>query len=148
MAEAPDDAMKRTKMVSVRLTPKLRFAADIAARFQRRTVSSLLEVGVAHYLTTLDVTEPGYNVGDKRPAKLMELVESLWDPDESDRFVTLAEKQRWLLNNEEDHRWKAIQEHLHAKGHLTQEQRKALRSIYAEIKDRVAAELDEKGMTK
>jgi hypothetical protein len=138
---------KRTEMVSVRLAPKVRYAAEIAARSQRRTVSSLIEVAVAAYLPRVEVREPA-DGEDERPMKLMKLMDSLWDPDESDRFVTLAENQRWLLNNEEEHRWKAIREHFDAKGRLTAEQRKELRPIYDDIKEKVAKALNEKERAK
>jgi hypothetical protein len=128
---------KRTEMVSVRLAPEVRFAADIAARSQRRTVSSLIEVAVADYLPTLVVMDPAAE-DDERPLNLMKLVKSLWDPEESDRFVNMAEKHRWLLDLEEQHRWKAIREHFDAKGRLTAEQRKELRPIYDDIKEKVA----------
>lgn len=139
--------LKRTQMVSVRLAPQVRFAADIAARSQRRTVSSLIEVAVATYLSTLQVLEPS-DEGTERPVKMTKLVDSLWDPEESDRFVNLAENQRWLLNNEEEHRWKAIREHFDTTGRLTQEQRKKLRGIYDAIKEEVAAALREKETAK
>jgi hypothetical protein len=143
----PKYSAKRTEMVSVRLAPKVRYAADIAARSQRRTVSSLIEVAVAAYLATLEVTEQA-GEENERPMKLMKLMTSLWDPDESDRFVTLAENHRSLLNIEEEHRWKAIREKFNAKGRLTPGQRKELRSIYDGIKEKVADALREKEMTK
>jgi len=74
----------------------------------------------------------------------MRLVQSLWDPEESDRFVALAERCRWLLTSDEDHRWKAIREQFNAPAHLTAEQRVALRPMYDHIKKTVAAALDEK----
>jgi hypothetical protein len=134
---------KRTEMISVRLAPKLRFAADLAARSQRRSISSLVEVAVAAYLPTLVVIEPA-DPEDEREMKLTALVAEVWDPDESDRFVLLAEGYRWLLNNEEEHLWKAIREHFDAKGRLTLEQRKTLRPIYGALKKKVADALDEK----
>jgi hypothetical protein len=138
---------KRTEMVAVRLVPKLKYAAEIAARSQRRTVSSLVEVAVAAYLPTLSIAEPDEE-GQERPIKLMALMDSLWDPDESDRFVTLAENHRWLLLNEEEHRWKAIREHFGAKGPLTREQRRELRPLYDGIKKQVSETLREKEMAK
>ena len=139
----PKQFAKRTEMVSVRLAPGLRYAAEIAARSQRRTVSSLIEVAVEAYLHTLEVAKPGAEQGE-RPVKLMKLMDSLWDPDEADRFVKLAENHRWLLENEEEHRWKAIQEHFGAKGRLTPEQHAALRLVYDDIKKKVAENLREK----
>jgi hypothetical protein len=121
-------------MVSVRLAPKLRYSAEIAARSQRRTLSSLIEVAVAAYLSRLDVEVPAANA----PVPLGKLVDVLWDPDESDRFVILAERARWLLDLEEEHRWKSIRERLGAKERLTPEQIQRLRPIYKELKTRVA----------
>jgi hypothetical protein len=138
----PKQSPKRTEMVSVRLAPKVRYAADIAARSQRRSISSLIEVAVAAYLPGIEVRESDGE--DERRMKLMKLMESLWDPEESDRFVKLAEKLRWLLNNEEDHRWKAIREHFNVKDRLTSEQRKELRPIYEDIKRKVAKAIDDK----
>lgn len=142
-ARDPKHLAKRTEMVSVRLNPKLRYAAEIAARSQHRTVSSLIETAVAAYLPTLSVAEPA-DEEDERPIKLMKLVESVWDPDPSDRFVTLAENYRWLLDNEEEHRWKAIREHFGAKGPLTPGERRNLRKIYDDIKKQVAETLRER----
>jgi len=132
---------KRSEIVTIRLDPTLRYAAEIASRTQRRTVSSLVEVAVAAYLETLDIELPGEQ---KSPLPLMRLVQSLWDPEESDRFVALAERCRWLLTSDEDHRWKAIREHFKAPEHLTADQRKALRPLYDRIKEKVAGALDEK----
>ena len=125
--------LKRTEMVSVRLAPKLRHAADIAARSQLRTLSSLIEVAVGAYLANLKVQVPDAN----EPVQLARLADSLWDPDESDRFVMLAERGRWLLDLEEEHRWKAIREHFGAKGRLTPEQIQHLRPIYKDLKRKV-----------
>ena len=142
----PKPLAKRTEMVAVRLVPKLKYAAEIAARSQRRTVSSLVEVAVANYLPTLSVAVP--TEGGEQPIKLMTLMESLWDPDDSDRFVKLAKNQRWLLDNEEELRWKAIRERFGAKGPLTDAQRIALRDIYKDIKKQVSEALRVKEMAK
>ena len=136
----PAGSQKRTEMISVRLALKLRYAADIAARSQRRTLSSLVEVAVAAYLPTVEIVEPA-DYEDERPTKLMKLMETLRDPQESDRFVLLAENGRWLLNNEEELRWKAIQEYFNTRGQLTSEQRNTLRPIYDGIKEEVAEAL-------
>jgi hypothetical protein len=139
---------KRTEMVAVRLVPKLKYAAEIAARSQRRTVSSLIEVAVAAYLPTLTISEPAEEE-DERPIKLTKLMESLWYPDESDRFVTLAENHRWLLEYEEEHRWQAIRERFAAKGPLTPAQRMELRGpLYDEIKKQVAETLRDRETAK
>ena len=128
-------------MVSVRLARPLHYAAEIAARSQRWTLSSLVEVALDAYLREVDVADPLTG----KPTKLMRLMEALWDPYESERLVKLAESQRWLLDDEEGRRWKAILEHFKSEGRLTLEQRQELRGdLYETIKKRIADELDQR----
>ena len=99
----------RTETVTVRLDPKLRYLAELAARKHRRTLSSYIEAVVADSLTRVDLYEgSGYNGDDNR--SISDEASNLWDVDEAERFVKLALAYPDLLNHEEQERWKLVQD--------------------------------------
>ena len=95
--------LNRTETVTVRLDQKLRFGAELAARKQRRTLSSFIEWAVEQ---SLSVNEIGGS--DNETRTLLEAVEQIWDVDEADRFVALASNYRDLLTYDEQVLWKLI----------------------------------------
>ena len=137
--------LTRSEIITVRLDPKLRFAAEIASRSQRRTVSSIVEVAVEAYLAQEQVAlsaDPDHRV------KLMAAVEEIWDVDEADRFVNLAEKSRWLLNLGEQRLWKVIRDYFRTEAPLTKTQRKVLRASYAKFVEVAAGRRPERELEK
>lgn len=95
--------LTRSETVTVRLDPKRRYLADLAARKQRRTLSSYIEWAIEDslqrtYLYTNDHT----SLADESP--------DLWDVDEADRFAKLALRHPELLTHEEQVRWKLVKE--------------------------------------
>lgn len=96
----------RTETVTVRLDPKLRYLAEIAARKQRRTLSSYVEWAVEK---SLDVVKL-YEAGDFKESdvSVAEQAEALWDVDEAERFVKLSIRYPELLTHEEQERWKML----------------------------------------
>jgi hypothetical protein len=90
---------KRSMNLIVRVSPELRYLAEIAARVQRRTVSSFAEWAVEEALFRV-FPDLGKSVGDLRF--------ELWDVDEPDRFATLALRYPGLLTHEEQVLWKLI----------------------------------------
>jgi hypothetical protein len=90
---------KRSMNLIVRVSPELRYLAEIAARVQRRTVSSFAEWAVEQALFRVFLDQ-GKSVGDLRF--------ELWDVDEADRFGTLALRYPGLLTHEEQVLWKLI----------------------------------------
>lgn len=95
--------LTRSETVTVRLDPKLRYLADLAARKQRRTLSSYIEWAIEDSLDRTNL----YSVGD---TSLADEAAMLWDVDESDRFAKLALRHPDLLTHEEQVRWKLIRE--------------------------------------
>ena len=72
----------RSVTVSVRLDPRLRYIVELAARQQRRSLSSYIEWAIEE-------------VSEKRQARrtvqdFAAKVQELWDVDESDRLAKLA----------------------------------------------------------
>ena len=99
--------LARSETVTVRLDPKLRYLAELAARKQRRTVSSFIEWAVEHSFGNVDLYQgSGYN-GD-HSVTVEEASASLWDIDECERFVKLAISYPELLNHDEQVRWKVL----------------------------------------
>jgi hypothetical protein len=95
----------RSETVTVRLDPRTRYLAEVAARAQRRTLSSFLEESARQSAdTTL--------LGDRNgvPCQLHEVADKLWDVDPMDRFVKLAMNFPHLLDYEEQKLWKFVLE--------------------------------------
>lgn len=95
----------RSETVTVRLDPELRYLAEIAARIQRRTLSSYIEWAI---LRSLDMNILSDNPGDTR--SVADRAGDLWDVDEADRFVKLGIHAPHLLNYDEQKLWKLIKE--------------------------------------
>lgn len=91
--------LTRSETVTVRLDPKLRYLAELAARKQRRTLSSFIEWAVEDSLNRVYLREYS-TIADEAGG--------LWDLDPSDRLIKLAESHPDLLTYEEQRIWKAI----------------------------------------
>lgn len=98
----PGGSLSRSEIVTVRLDPKLRYFAELAARKQRRTLSSFIEWAVERGLDSIHITD-----GD---TSLWSEADTLWDVDESDRFAKLALRHPDLLTHDEQVLWKLIRE--------------------------------------
>lgn len=101
--------LRRSETVTVRLDPKLRYLAELAALKHRRTLSSFIEWAIEESLSHVklregggDYDEPGTTVADD--------AEILWDVDDADRFAKLALRYPELLTHQEQKRWKVIRE--------------------------------------
>lgn len=102
-AKSGGGKLSRTETVTVRLDPRLRYLAEIAARAQRRTLSSFIEWSVEQALKTQALNVDGRGtVADE--------AEELWDVDALDRFAKLARRHPHLLTHEEQVRWKEFEE--------------------------------------
>lgn len=112
--------LSRSETVTVRLDPKLRYLAELAARLHRRTLSSYVEWAIEASLdnNVLKTNYEGHGFSIKDDA------EYLWDVDDADRFARLALRYPHLLSHEEQVRWKLIRENGYLwKGAFTGRQR-------------------------
>lgn len=103
----------RSEIVQVRFEPQMRFGAELAARAEKRTLSSYIESTVFKHIQTIDVyflVEDSFLASrtSTNPLMLAELVKKLWDADEVQRFLNLAEHAPLLLSPEERLRWSFI----------------------------------------
>ena len=97
--------LTRSETVTVRLDPKLRYLAELAARQHRRTLSSYIEWAIEESLNSIVLRR-----NEDCEWTLAEESSELWDVDEPDRFVKLAEKYPELLTHEEQLIWKVARE--------------------------------------
>ncbi len=98
--------LSRSETVTVRLDPKLRYLAELAARLHRRTLSSYVEWAIEASLNN-NVLKPDF---DGRGTSIKDDSEYLWDVDDADRFARLALRYPHLLTHDEQVRWKLIRE--------------------------------------
>ncbi len=92
----------RINVVGVRLDPKLKYAAELAARKQRRTLSSFIEWAVQEAVSKVPVTK-------QHTAE--EAMDYVWDVADADRFVKTAVNLPDLLTHDEEVTWKLIEDH-------------------------------------
>jgi hypothetical protein len=104
--------LARSETVTVRLDPKLRYLAELAARKQRRTVSSFIEWAIEESLNRVIIYEDPSGGPDRRSSIASES-SNLWDVDEPDRFAKLALRYPELLTHEEQVLWKLVRENGH-----------------------------------
>lgn len=97
--------LTRSEVTGVRLDPKLKYLAELAARKQRRTLSSFVEWAIEHSLGSVVLVDEGV-----RTVSLREQADLLWDVDEADRFAKLALTFPELLTYEEQILWKLVRE--------------------------------------
>ena len=110
MAEEPKKSrggskLSRSEITTIRLDPKLRYLAELAARKQRRTLSSFIEWAVESTLNRLPISE-----WDGGEYTFREKAEQLWDVDEADRFAKLAFGFPELMTHDEQVIWKLVKE--------------------------------------
>lgn len=97
--------LTRSEITTVRLDPKLKYLAELAARKQRRTLSSFIEWSIEESLRRFPIQE-----GDGWDQSFMAEAEKLWDVDEADRLAKLALNYPELLTHEEQLIWKLVKE--------------------------------------
>lgn len=102
--------LSRSETVTVRLDPKLRYLAELAARLHRRTLSSYIEWAIKASLDTEIVRPTNLSSTQASNHTIGNEAEFLWDVDDADRFAKLALRYPHLLTHEEQVRWKLIRE--------------------------------------
>jgi hypothetical protein len=90
------DHPPRSITVQASLDPKLHYLAVLAARKQRRSLSSFLEWAVKERLNEM--------------WKLAAEVDDLWHPNKAERLARLAERYPELLTYQEEVIWKRFSE--------------------------------------
>lgn len=107
--------LNRSEIIQARLDPKIHMAAEILARSQRRTLSSLIETliedaikntkipAVISHNTQIDVFLE--NSTERQEITIKEAVDIIWSPEEADRFAMFALVLPDLMTTDEDFLW-------------------------------------------
>ena len=102
---------KKSEVVTVRLDPRLKYLAEIAARKQRRTLSGYIEWAVEQSLKQVLLHEgDGYNGNDNITVADAQNNIVLWDVDEAERVTKLAFHFPELLSYEEQLIWRLVRD--------------------------------------
>jgi len=102
--------LSRSEVVTVRLDPRLRYGVELAARKHRRTASSFIEWAIEEALQRVTIRDADSNQHRDQPTTAHDVLDQVWDVDETDRFARLAINFPELLSHEEQVLWKLIKE--------------------------------------
>lgn len=103
----PKASGSRTEVFAMRLDPKLKYLAEIAARKQRRSLANFVEWALDEALGNVKLAE-GLAGNLQYDRSVRDDANKLWDLEPSDRLIKLAESYPDLLTYEEQMIWKAI----------------------------------------
>jgi len=87
----------------------MRYLAGLAAREQRRTLSSFIEWSIEESLKQVAL-RGDYDEKGKDSSSIADQAENLWDVDEADRFAKLALTYPEILAHQEQILWKLVRE--------------------------------------
>lgn len=97
--------LRRTEAVTVRLDTKMRFMVELAARLERRTVSSYIENIIESAVNVHAINDP---TDEDTRISWVGAMQHVWDPLECDRTIRLAVIFPYLLNLDEELIWKLL----------------------------------------
>jgi hypothetical protein len=100
----------KSETISVRLDARLRYLVELAARRQRRTLSSYVAWAVEDSLSRVLITEEVDPRGNSMGKSVSEVAMALWDPEGPERLVRLALQYPELLTYHEQILWRLIRE--------------------------------------
>lgn len=105
----PKAGALRTEVFAMRLDPRMKYLAEIAARKQRRSLANFVEWAIEQAVCNT------YLSGDSDPESFSVTVAhvagKLWAIDEADRLINLATTYPDLMTYEEQMIWRVICEH-------------------------------------
>ena len=95
-------APRKSEVIGVRLDPKQRYLAEVAARQHRQSLSGFIDWAIQKALAQVELGPKSETVAEKASV--------LWDVDEPDRLAKLAFNYPHLLSYEEQVIWKMVTE--------------------------------------
>lgn len=143
--------LSRSETVSVRLDPKLKFAADLAARKHRRTLSSLIELAIEKITKATIIYQLVILSEGTEETTAYDVMEEVYDPEEADRLVKLADRYKNCLTHDEEVMWKLIHEKDELwtdfnKSNVANLNFKLLRNCFEDLKKFVQGDINEEGL--
>ena len=102
----PEGQPVKSEVVSIRLSPRLKYLADLAARADERTVSNYVEWAVKESLKTRAIVIQGHPVQIEEADRQFRL----WDVDPAERLAKLALLSPEILSPDEQIVWRLIRD--------------------------------------
>ena len=102
----PEGQPVKSEVVSIRLSPRLKYLADLAARSEERTISNYVEWVVRESLKTRVIVIHGRHV----PLEEADREFALWDVDPAEKLAKLALLSPELLSPDEQMIWRLIRD--------------------------------------
>lgn len=93
----------RTESLTIRIDPKVKYLASLAASTARLSLSSFIERALDEKIQRAEVWEGGV------ATKLSDILREIWADHEADRFALLADRLPSLLSEEQQVLWGLIQ---------------------------------------
>lgn len=102
LSTKPIDISSRGKseVITLRVSPKVKFGLDIRARLNSRTLAQTAELAIQRMLGLAPSA-----VDAATEALEREIIEKLWSPHRGARFVNLVRHHPELMTYEEESRW-------------------------------------------
>ena len=97
--------MARSKVTTVRLEPRMRYLAELAARKHRWTLSNFIGWALENAFRQVALSD-----GAEQPVTLAHAADRLWDENPPARFAKLAITYPDLLTHDQQQLWKLIRE--------------------------------------
>lgn len=105
---------KKSEVITIRIDPRLKYLAELAARRQRRPLSGFIEWTIETCLRAVNLEDHPSDSSLDVSVLEAEKKHCLWDVDESDRVAKLAFHYPELMTFNEQLVWKLVQ----TNGHL------------------------------
>lgn len=114
LRETIDAGRQRSDSLNMRIDPKLKFLAELAAKELDITLSKFVERAIRRALTPSAMGEDEPNVLDPNGPRVKPPLwnEGLWDKDEVNRFFYRASLRPDLLDEKEQRLWKFYTLHM------------------------------------
>lgn len=94
--------LRRSESVTVRLSGRTKYGAELAGMKKRRTVSSYVETVIEESFRNIKIEVFADDGKERCEVTVKELLHTLWDIEESKRFILRAFHCPWLLTDEEE----------------------------------------------
>jgi hypothetical protein len=94
---------QRTESLTIRMNPRTKYLAQLAATQNGMTLSSLIDSSLLRALERTRITYAGETIA------LSKIADQLWAEHEADRIVLLADNFPFLLTPQQEEMWEVIQ---------------------------------------
>lgn len=102
----PNQGVKKTETLTLRLEPKLKFLIEMVSRLKRQSITGVVESAVEDLAFGLDVTF--HDHGATEPLSMASALANIWSTDESERFLNFCYHLPHLMTYEDQRIWETI----------------------------------------